>query len=376
MPPGYGTGSTGHSRLAGSLGPVDVEKVLLAQPRGFCAGVEMAIKALAWMVRIYEPPVYCYHEIVHNRSVVERFAHLGVVFVDDVADVPPGAPLMLSAHGSAPSVISAARANGGVVIDAVCPLVTKVHHEMKVRAKKGFTVLYVGHQGHEEAIGTMAEAPGAVRLVEHEDDVASIAEPQTPVALLAQTTLSHDEWSGIMQRARERFPELWMPGRSDLCFATTNRQAALKAIAGRSDVVVVIGSANSSNTVALEKVARAEGCSAVYRVNHADQLPQELSGTVGVTAGASAPEELVCQVIERLAPRSGVEVVQVGREDEYFPPPPELRDLLRAAATAATLAVGGPADVGALMAEDRVTAASDVLDALAGRVPRGAAASR
>jgi len=344
---------------------VDVERVLLAQPRGFCAGVEMAIKALAWMVRIYEPPVYCYHEIVHNHSVVERFRRLGVVFVDDVADVPTGAPLMLSAHGSAPEVVAAARANGGVVVDAVCPLVTKVHHEMKVRAKKGFTVLYVGHDGHEEAIGTMAEAPGAVRLVEHEQDVDAMAEPETPVALLAQTTLSHDEWSGIMRRAKERFPDLWVPGRSDLCFATTNRQAALKAIAGRCDAVVVIGSANSSNTVALEKVARAEGCTEVYRVNHADQLPDDLAGTVGVTAGASAPEDLVRQVIERLAPRSGVELVQVGLEDEYFPPPPELRDLLRAASTAVALAVGGPAEVGALPAEDRETAASDVLDALA-----------
>jgi len=339
--------------------------VLLAQPRGFCAGVEMAIKALAWMVRIYEPPVYCYHEIVHNHSVVERFRRLGVVFVDDVADVPTGAPLMLSAHGSAPEVVAAARANGGVVVDAVCPLVTKVHHEMKVRAKKGFTVLYVGHDGHEEAIGTMAEAPGAVRLVEHEQDVDAMAEPETPVALLAQTTLSHDEWSGIMRRAKERFPDLWVPGRSDLCFATTNRQAALKAIAGRCDAVVVIGSANSSNTVALEKVARAEGCTEVYRVNHADQLPDDLAGTVGVTAGASAPEDLVRQVIERLAPRSGVELVQVGLEDEYFPPPPELRDLLRAASTAVALAVGEPAEVGALPAEDRETAASDVLDALA-----------
>ena len=344
---------------------MDVERVLLAQPRGFCAGVEMAIKALAWMVRIYEPPVYCYHEIVHNHSVVERFRRLGVVFVDDVADVPTGAPLMLSAHGSAPEVVAAARANGGVVVDAVCPLVTKVHHEMKVRAKKGFTVLYVGHDGHEEAIGTMAEAPGAVRLVEHEQDVDAMAEPETPVALLAQTTLSHDEWSGIMRRAKERFPDLWVPGRSDLCFATTNRQAALKAIAGRCDAVVVIGSANSSNTVALEKVARAEGCTEVYRVNHADQLPDDLAGTVGVTAGASAPEDLVRQVIERLAPRSGVELVQVGLEDEYFPPPPELRDLLRAASTAVALAVGGPAEVGALPAEDRETAASDVLDALA-----------
>src|SRR5579871_4669918 len=150
-----------------------VDKVLLAEPRGFCAGVEKAIKALAWMVRVFEPPVYCYHEIVHNQLVVEEFRSLGVVFVDDVADVPAGAPLMLSAHGSAPEVAAAARARGGVVIDAVCPLVTKVHHELKVRAGKGYTVIYVGHAGHDEAVGTMAVAPSAVRLVE---DAASVDE--------------------------------------------------------------------------------------------------------------------------------------------------------------------------------------------------------
>ena len=143
----------------------DVERVLLAEPRGFCAGVEKAIKALAWMVRVFEPPVYCYHEIVHNQHVVDRFRAQGVVFVDNVDEVPPGSPLMLSAHGSAPDVVRAARAQGGVVVDAVCPLVTKVHHELKVRSAKGYTVLYVGHTGHEEAVGTMAVAPDSVRLV-------------------------------------------------------------------------------------------------------------------------------------------------------------------------------------------------------------------
>ncbi|HEX4218919.1 MAG TPA: 4-hydroxy-3-methylbut-2-enyl diphosphate reductase, partial [Acidimicrobiales bacterium] len=211
-----------------------VERILLAEPRGFCAGVEKAIKALGWMVRIFEPPVYCYHEIVHNRHVVDEFRALGVVFVDDVNEVPDGSPLMLSAHGTAPDVAAAARDRGRVVVDAVCPLVTKVHHEMKVRARKGYTVLYVGHHGHEEAAGTMAVAPESVRLVESVDDVDALADRDDapPMALLAQTTLSHDEWAGIVDRARERFPDLWMPNRSDLCFATTNRQAALKAIAG------------------------------------------------------------------------------------------------------------------------------------------------
>ena len=331
--------------------PSPVDRVLLAAPRGFCAGVEMAIKALAWMVQVFEPPVYCYHEIVHNRLVVDRFRQLGVVFVDDVADVPDGAPLMLSAHGSAPEVVAAARAKGGVVVDAVCPLVTKVHHEVKVRAGKGFSILYVGHEGHDEAVGTMAVAPEAIHLVESEEDVARLPEAadEQPVALLAQTTLSHHDWAGVLAAARDRFPGLWMPGRSDLCFATTNRQSALTEIAHKADAIVVIGSANSSNTVALEKVARAAGCSRVYRVNSADELPNDLAGVVGVTAGASAPEELVRAVIDRLAPVHGVEEVRVTDEDEYFPPPRELREL-----------VGPDA-----LADDRRVAASDVLDSLA-----------
>jgi 4-hydroxy-3-methylbut-2-enyl diphosphate reductase len=324
----------------------------------------MAIKALAWMVRVFEPPVYCYHEIVHNQVVVDRFRRLGVVFVDDVAEVPPGAPLMLSAHGSAPGVVAAARASGGVVVNAVCPLVTKVHHEVKVRAGKGYTVVYVGHVGHEEAVGTVAVAPDAVRLVESEDDVTSLPDPGTPVALLAQTTLSHDEWTGIMERARDRFPDLWMPGRSDLCFATTNRQSALKAIAGRSDAVVVLGSANSSNTRALEKVARSAGCHRVYRVNSAEELPGDLEGTVGVTAGASAPEELVDAVVARLAPEDGTEAVDVTIEDEYFPPPRELRDLLRAVATAVGCLAMAPPDTPAALTDDRSMAASEALGAL------------
>jgi 4-hydroxy-3-methylbut-2-enyl diphosphate reductase len=349
---------------------VPVDRVLLAEPRGFCAGVEKAIKALAWMVRVFEPPVYCYHEIVHNQHVVDRFRAQGVVFVDDVAEVPPGAPLMLSAHGSAPEVVAAARGRGGVVVDAVCPLVTKVHHELKVRSRKGYTVLYVGHAGHEEAVGTMAVAPASVRLIESEADLAAldgVLDPSSPVALLAQTTLSHDEWRGLMESARRRFPDLWMPNRSDLCFATTNRQAALKAIAGESDAVVVIGSANSSNTVALTKVATASGCPRVVRVNEAAELPDDLEGTVGVTAGASAPEALVQAVIARLSPLQGVTPVPVTTEDEYFPPPPELRELLRALATAVGLLAAAPPSVAPAdpVADDRGISAADVLEVLA-----------
>jgi 4-hydroxy-3-methylbut-2-en-1-yl diphosphate reductase len=340
---------------------VPVERVLLAQPRGFCAGVEKAIKALAWMVRVFEPPVYCYHEIVHNRYVVDRFREQGVVFVDDVSQVPDGAPLMLSAHGSAPEVVMAARRRRGVVVDAVCPLVTKVHHELKVRSRRGYAVLYVGHAGHEEAVGTMAVAPDAVHLVEREEDLDEVEPDARPVALLAQTTLSHDEWRGLMEAARRRFPELWMPNRSDLCFATTNRQAALKAIAAQSDAVVVIGSANSSNTLALEKVARQSGCPRVVRVNRADELPHDLSGTVGLTAGASAPEELVQEVVERLAPTGGTTEVSVTREDEYFPPPPELRELLRALAGTLGVLTAAPRSIGDPTAADRTVSAAGVL---------------
>ncbi len=352
-------------------------RVLLAEPRGFCAGVEMAIKALAWMVRAFEPPVYCYHEIVHNRLVVERFEELGVVFVDDVRDVPPGAPLMLSAHGSAPDVVAAARERG-YVVNAVCPLVTKVHHEARVRAGKGYTILYVGHAGHDEAVGTLAVAPGAIRLVEHDDDLAAALDAvhdDEPIAMLAQTTLALNEWRGMLDRTRVRFPELWTASRDDLCFATTNRQAALTAIASRADAVVVIGSANSSNTLALVKVAKDAGCAVVLRVDGPDELDLDALGAarvVGVTAGASAPEELVDAVIAKLAPAEGVERVRVTEEDEYFPPPRELRELMPALDTLAALVLGAdPAAARALggpLRSDRDRDASAVLAELGMRV--------
>jgi 4-hydroxy-3-methylbut-2-enyl diphosphate reductase len=349
---------------------VDIDHVLLASPRGFCAGVEMAIKALAWMVRIFEPPVYCSHEIVHNQVVVERFRRLGVVFVDDIDDVPPGAPIMLSAHGSAPEVVAAARARGGAVVNAACPLVQKVHHEVKVRAGKGYSIVYVGHQGHQEAVGTMAVAPDAVHLVESAAQVRALPEPDGPVAFLAQTTLAVDEWQNVLDAARARWPDLWVPGSSDLCFATTNRQAALKAIAGRCDAVVVIGSANSSNTRALERTATSTGCPRVLRVNGPDELPDDLAGTVGLIAGASAPEELVEAVLARLAPRAGTEEVRAVDEDEYFPLPRELRDVLRAVGAAAAVASlapnGDPVAGGDSGPEDRDVPAAHALAELAG----------
>ncbi len=228
----------------------------------------------------------------------------------------------------------------------------------------------------------MAVAPTSVRLLERVEDVDHLegldsVEDQPRVALLAQTTLSHDEWAGIVDRARERFPDLWMPNRSDLCFATTNRQAALKALAGQCDAVVVIGSENSSNTVALEQVARSFGCPRVLRVNDAAELPDDLSGTVGVTAGASAPEALVQAVVARLAPTGGVHRSPVTVEEEYFPPPPELRELLRGLEAALGLLNGAPSDGGSgapgigegsgqVLAGDRTTVAADVLEGMAG----------
>ena len=222
------------------------------------------------------------------------------------------------------------------------------------------------------ALPDVLDDPGSieriVRLLEREEDLDTLddLEAGTPMALLAQTTLSHDEWRGLMEAARRRFPDLWMPNRSDLCFATTNRQAALKAIASQSDAVVVIGSANSSNTVALEKVARAGGCPRVLRVNEAGELPGDLAGTVGVTAGASAPEALVEEVIAHLAPAEGVTEVTVTTEDEYFPPPPELRELLRAVGSTLGFLAGHPHGGGSdPVAEDRSVSAADVLDLLA-----------
>jgi 4-hydroxy-3-methylbut-2-enyl diphosphate reductase len=342
---------------------VDVDRVLLAEPRGFCAGVEMAIKALAWMVRTFPPPVYCYHEIVHNKIVVDRFRGQGVVFVDDIAEVPEGSPIMLSAHGSAPDVVAAARARGSYVVDSVCPLVTKVHHEVKVRAGKGFRIVYVGHQGHEEAVGTMAVAPDAISRVESVHEVDALPAFDEPVALLAQTTLSHRDWHDVAVAVKDKYPSAWMPGRSDLCFATTNRQSALMALAQRCDSIVVIGSANSSNTRALEKLAVQAGAKRVFRVNHAGELPDDLTGTVGLTAGASAPEELVEAAITRMAPRHGVELVNVTDEDEYFPPPRNIRELQMAIGTAAAVLLGADPSVSAAL-DDRRLAASDVLAAL------------
>lgn len=342
---------------------MDVDRVLLAAPRGFCAGVEMAIKALAWMVRAFEPPVYCYHEIVHNQSVVHRFEDLGVVFVNDIDEVPFGAPIMLSAHGSAPDVVASAGSRGGFMVDAVCPLVTKVHHEVRTRVAKDYDIVYIAHEGHEEAVGTMAEAPGRIHRVESIEEIDALDDFTGPVALVTQTTLSQHDWASLADHTKDRFPDIWVPGRKDLCFATTNRQDALTEIAHRCDTVVVIGSENSSNTRALARIAADAGCPQVFRVNAANELPDNLQGTVGVTAGASAPDELVEEVIAFLAPRDGVQEVRLTDEDEYFPPPRSLRPLIEAVSVLATFSLGGDVN-GRARGDDRQMSASEVLRSL------------
>ncbi len=343
-----------------------VERVLLAEPRGFCAGVEMAIKALTWMTRIFEPPVYCFHEIVHNEWVVRAFERVGVVFVDDIEDVPEGAPVMLSAHGSAPHVVEGAQRRAAVVIDAVCPLVTKVHHEVRTMARKGFDIIYVGHEGHDEAVGTVAEAPEAITLVEPERGLGEF-DPSDPskVALVAQTTLGVHEWREVMEDALSRFPELKTARKSDLCYATTNRQGVVDELTKECELILVVGSHNSSNTQALVRVSRENGVAA-HRIDSADDIdPSWLDGvtTVGLTAGASAPDHLVQEVIDHLAPTRGFELWSTTQEEEYFPLPPQLRSfvttlqgLVEAGVTAT------PNDGVSLLDRDRHWTATEALD--------------
>ena len=345
-----------------------IERVIVAEPRGFCAGVEMAIKALTWMVRLFEPPVYCFHQIVHNEWVVKAFERVGVVFVDDMSQVPKGAPVMLSAHGSAPEVIAAARDRAAVVIDAVCPLVTKVHHEVKRMAANGFDIIYVGHRGHDEAIGTLAEAPSQMTLIEPEDGLELFADrAPEKVALLAQTTLGVYEWRQVLEEAQERFPDLVTSLKSVLCYATTNRQEAVQALASKCQLILVVGSENSSNTQALVRVARENGVSA-HRIDSAADIDESwLEGVdvVGLTAGASAPDHLVTDVVDRLAPVHGFELLTVTDEEEYFPLPPQLRSFV---ITLQKLVEGGFAARGAgegPLERDREWTATEALSLIA-----------
>jgi 4-hydroxy-3-methylbut-2-enyl diphosphate reductase len=280
-------------------------RILLASPRGFCAGVDRAIQIVERAIAKYGAPVYVRHEIVHNRHVVERLKNLGAIFVEELAEVPDDRPVVFSAHGVPKSVPAEARGRRMTYLDATCPLVSKVHVEAQRHYDAGREIVLIGHNGHPEVVGTLGQLPkGAVTLIENEAD-ASAFTPKDPgnLAFITQTTLSVDDTAEIVAALRERFPEINAPHKEDICYATTNRQDAVKAIAAQSDVVLVLGSANSSNSVRLAEVARRAGTRA-YLLDNADGLdPAWLAGAsvVGVTAGASAPELLVQGLIERLS---------------------------------------------------------------------------
>ena len=288
----------------------------------------MAIKALALTVLRLGSPVYCVHQVVHNERVVCRFAELGVRFVEHLRDVPSGAAVVLSAHGSSPATVADANARGAVVIDTVCPLVTKVHHELAGRARAGYDILYVGHEGHDEAVGALGVAPERTTLVEHADSVGRLPDTSRPIAVLAQTTLAVEDRDVVVRAAQARFGPVWTPRRDDICFATTNRQVALRSVAGEVDAVIVVGSESSSNTRALVGVARRAGAGHVERVDGAHELrTSRRFDAVAVTAGASAPEQAVAEVLSSLRP-SVVESVSVLEEEAYFPLPASVRRLL------------------------------------------------
>lgn len=305
-------------------------RILLASPRGFCAGVNMAIEALDRALELFGAPLYVFHEIVHNRHVVERFRHQGVVFVNDVDEVPNGSRLMYSAHGISPAVHQAAQERQLQVIDATCPLVRKVHLQALRFARKGYTIVLIGHRGHDEVVGTMGEAPEQMILVETIEDVDRLEVPDPEkVAYLTQTTLSVDEVQGLVKRLQERFPNCVGSPKEDICYATQNRQEALKALSPQADVVIVVGSRNSSNSNRLVDVAREQGVSA-YLVDDAGELDSawfEDCETVLITAGASAPEELVLECVAELDRRFGatVERHSIREEDVTFLLPLEVR---------------------------------------------------
>src|SRR5215472_13523564 len=307
------------------------KRVLLAKPRGYCAGVDRAVKTVERVLEQFGAPVYVRKQIVHNTHVVRTLEERGAIFVEETEEVPEGSIVVFSAHGVAPSVHEAARARNLRTIDATCPLVTKVHNEARRFAAQGYEILLIGHEGHEEVVGTSGEAPENIILVDGPEDAANI-EVRDParVAWLSQTTLSVDETSQTVAALRERFPQLIDPPSDDICYATQNRQAAVKQIAKESDLVIVVGSANSSNSVRLVEVARDAGAASAYLVDNSaaiDPAWLESASTVGVTSGASVPEELVNQVLERLA-QAGfrqVEEVEAVHESLVFALPHELR---------------------------------------------------
>jgi 4-hydroxy-3-methylbut-2-enyl diphosphate reductase len=310
-------------------------KILLASPRGFCAGVDRAIEIVELALEVYGAPVYVRHEIVHNRHVVEGLRKKGAVFVEDLAEIPTDSLAIFSAHGIAPSVREEARARGLRTIDATCPLVTKVHVEALRYARDGFEIVLVGHRGHVEVAGTLGQAPDRIQLVETVADVQRVeVEDEDRLAVLTQTTLSVDDTGAIIDALRRRFPRIHLPPKDDICYATQNRQNAVKAIARRADLVLVVGAPTSSNSNRLVEVARAHGADARLTECAADIDPSWLEGAhvIGVTAGASTPETLVEEVIERLQSLGCEEVEGVKIVDERvrFTLPPELKQELRA----------------------------------------------
>ncbi|MDN5859332.1 MAG: 4-hydroxy-3-methylbut-2-enyl diphosphate reductase [Pseudonocardia sp.] len=313
--------------MSGSSG----KRVLLAKPRGYCAGVDRAVEAVERALEMHGAPVYVRKQIVHNVHVVDTLAARGAVFVDDTADVPEGGIVVFSAHGVSPAVRAHAAEANLHTIDATCPLVTKVHQEAKRFAREDFDILLVGHQGHEEVEGTAGEAPGHIQLVESAADVAAVTvrDPEK-VVWLSQTTLSVDETMQTVRALRERFPTLQDPPSDDICYATQNRQVAVKAMAPRCDLVLVVGSRNSSNSVRLVEVALQAGAGAAHLIDYArDVRPEWLDGvtTVGVTSGASVPEVLVRGVLDLLAEAGWAEIEEFTTAEETltFSLPRELR---------------------------------------------------
>jgi 4-hydroxy-3-methylbut-2-enyl diphosphate reductase len=307
-------------------------KVLLASPRGFCAGVNMAIESLELALEAFGSPIYVYHEIVHNQYVVNHFRGRGVTFVDDLAQVPAEATLLFSAHGVSPEVRRIARERRLRAIDATCPLVTKVHLEAIKYAEAGYTILLIGHEGHDEVIGTMGEAPEAIVLVETPEDVASLRiADETKVAYLTQTTLSVDDANRIITRLKERFPSIAAPPKDDICYATQNRQEAVSLLSQGADLVLVVGSQNSSNSQRLAELAKERGTAAHLIDGTSDIDPAWFQGanTVLVTAGASAPEVVVEECLDWLRDRFGatVEPRSIREESVSFPLPRELRNV-------------------------------------------------
>jgi 4-hydroxy-3-methylbut-2-enyl diphosphate reductase len=305
------------------------KKLYLLKPRGFCAGVVRAIDVVKIALDLYGPPVYVRKEIVHNKHVVEELREAGAIFVEELEEVPEGARAIFSAHGVSPTVRVEAKDRKLNVIDATCPLVTKVHGEAIKFAREGYTIVLIGHKGHDEVTGTLGEAPRQSILVESVEDVDALDLPDpTRVAYLTQTTLSLDETTHIMQRLKERFPLIVGPKTQDICYATENRQMAVKGVASFCDLLLVVGSANSSNSKRLVEVANNFGVQGYLVNDWSDVDPTWLDGVknVGVTAGASAPEHLVEQIVEALQGKgfSQLEVVELVDEDVRFSLPPEL----------------------------------------------------